>query len=52
MVISEGTLHIGQAVVCEFLPLCLERARANAFVTVATFLEALLQGLLGCPMVR
>jgi len=31
-----------QAIVCEFLPLCLERAKANPFVTVGTFLEVLL----------
>ena len=29
-----------QAIVCEFLPLCLERAKANPFVTIGTFLEA------------
>lgn len=31
-----------QAIVCEFLPLCLERAKANDFVTVSAFLEVLL----------
>ncbi|CAJ1350250.1 unnamed protein product [Effrenium voratum] len=30
-----------QAVVCEFLPLCLERAKANAFVRVPVLLEVL-----------
>ena len=32
-----------QAVVCEFLPLCLERARSNPFVTVAALLQVLVE---------
>ena len=33
--------QLRQAIVCEFLPLCLERAKANDFVTVSACLEAL-----------
>ena len=32
-----------RAIVCEFLPLCLERARANPFVTVKTLLQVLVE---------
>ena len=32
-----------RAIVCEFLPLCLERARANPFVTVRTLLQVLVE---------
>ena len=32
-----------RAVVCEFLPLCLERARSNPFVTVRTLLQVLVE---------
>ncbi|CAE7946924.1 Cyclic nucleotide-gated cation channel alpha-3 [Symbiodinium microadriaticum] len=31
------------AIVCEFLPLCLERARSNPFVTVRTLLQVLVE---------
>lgn len=40
LLLADGIFN--QAIVCEFLPLCLERAKANPFVTVSTFLEVLL----------
>lgn len=36
-----------EAFVCEFLPLCLERAKANPYVTLGHFLEVLVDLLQG-----